>query len=128
MVPANAGGASGPAMVPRSTVLLFWASWCAPCRAEVGDIAALRQAAEPMDVLVVPIEPGRTDRTLLPGLSSDQIHEPAGGGLNLMLRLTGGAAAALPVSVALDAEGRVCGVHRTRLTQAVVAGWRRRCS
>lgn len=113
--------------VPRSTILLFWASWCAPCRAEVRDIAALESAAAPMRVMVVPIEPRGAWRDLLRALRPDQLYRPREGGLALMQRL-GGPSPALPLSVAIDADGRLCATQRVAVSPATLTRWRGRCA
>lgn len=124
---ATASAPSRAVVPPPSTILLFWASWCAPCRAEVADIATLERAAAPMRVVVVPVEPRSAWRGLLRSVRADQIYLPLEGGLTLMQRLTGGSAASLPVSIATDSERRICGVHRVAVTRAIIEHWRDRC-
>lgn len=80
-----------------------------------------------MRVVVVPVEPRSAWRGLLRPLRTDQIYLPPESGLTLMQRLTGGGAASLPVSIAIDGERAICGVHRVAVTRAIVERWRDRC-
>lgn len=112
--------------LPPSAVLLFWASWCAPCQAEVRDIAELERAAAPLRVVIIPIEPRRQWQPLLRSLRPDQMYLPPEGGMTMLQRLTGGRAA-LPVSIAVDADGRICAIHYVGVTAALLERWRTIC-
>lgn len=112
---------------PPSSILLFWASWCAPCRAEVADLVAIERAAAPMRVLVVPVERSRASRQLLRDLPERNLFLPPEGGLALMQQLTN-RAASLPVAVAIDAQGHVCAVQYHGVNRADAENMARRCN
>ena len=67
----------------RQVVLVFWASWCPDCRAEVPEFKAMHAAADPSQVAFVSVSFDRTFDTLvnfvnenyLPGV---QLFDPAG--------------------------------------------------
>ncbi len=67
----------------RNVVLIFWASWCPDCRAEVPQLKALNAAADPEKVAFVSVSFDRTLEALqtyvaenyLPGV---QLYDPAG--------------------------------------------------
>ena len=67
----------------RKVVLLFWASWCPDCRAEIPELKALDAAAQPDKVAFVSVSFDRSFETLcqfveenyLPGV---QLFDPAG--------------------------------------------------
>lgn len=67
----------------RKVVLLFWASWCPDCRAEIPELKALHAAAQPDKVAFVSVSFDRSFETLcqfveenyLPGV---QLFDPAG--------------------------------------------------
>lgn len=67
----------------RQVVLVFWASWCPDCRAEVPQLKALNAAADPEKVAFVSVSFDRTlealqtyvDENYLPGV---QLFDPAG--------------------------------------------------
>lgn len=67
----------------RQVVLVFWASWCPDCRAEVPQLKALQAQANPEKVAFVSVSFDRTlealqtyvDENYLPGV---QLFDPAG--------------------------------------------------
>ena len=67
----------------RKVVLVFWASWCPDCRAEVPELKALQASADPSKVAFVSVSFDRTLEALqtyvaenyLPGV---QLFDPAG--------------------------------------------------
>ena len=67
----------------RKVVLVFWASWCPDCRAEVPELKALQASADPEKVAFVSVSFDRTLEALqayvaenyLPGV---QLYDPAG--------------------------------------------------
>ena len=67
----------------RQVVLVFWASWCPDCRAEVPELKAMHAAADPSKVAFVSVSFDRTFEALttfvkenyLPGV---QLFDPAG--------------------------------------------------
>lgn len=67
----------------RKMVLVFWASWCPDCRAEVPELKALQASADPEKVAFVSVSFDRTLEALqnyvnenyLPGV---QLFDPAG--------------------------------------------------
>jgi peroxiredoxin len=67
----------------RSVVLVFWASWCPDCRAEVPDLKQMAASADPSEVCFVSVSFDREFEALqkfaaeqeLPGV---QLFEPAG--------------------------------------------------
>jgi peroxiredoxin len=67
----------------RKVVLVFWASWCPDCRAEVPELKALHAVANPEKVAFVSVSFDRTLEALqtymaenyLPGV---QLYDPAG--------------------------------------------------
>lgn len=67
----------------RHVVLLFWASWCPDCRAEIPDLKALHAQSDPKKVAFVSVSFDRAfedlrqfvDENYLPGV---QLFDPAG--------------------------------------------------
>lgn len=128
------GGQAGVALAhedvqpPRAAVLLFVASWCAPCHGELRALPEIVAAAAPMRVFVVPIDAARgTDRMMKRVPDDRRWRLPPAAATTLMRRLAGGAPG-LPTSVAIDASGAVCTVVREPLSPARAVAIRRRCA
>lgn len=124
--------AAGPAAAasgryPPRTILLFVASWCAPCHGEIAQLPRLTDAADPYRVLVVPMDRGRTTVAMLRGVPTGQRWVPDPVALAAIRDELMRGTAGLPFSVAIDGNGRACGEHRGVLTPARVDAMRREC-
>lgn len=67
----------------RKVVLLFWASWCPDCRAEVPEIKAMQAAADPSKVAFVSVSFDRTFEAFKTYVQENylggvQLFDPAG--------------------------------------------------
>ena len=67
----------------KTVVLVFWASWCPDCRAEVPDLKAMAAAADPAKVAFVSVSFDRSFDTLLAfarenALPGVQLFDPSG--------------------------------------------------
>lgn len=112
--------------LPRPAIILFWAAWCAPCRAEVAQIGALSKAAAPIPVIIVATDASRSTRTLLGGLDPARVRFPANGG-DVMALMPGGSAG-LPAAMAFDAQGRPCATIQGAVDVALLREWRTLCT
>lgn len=113
--------ASTPAYPPH-TLILFVASWCAPCHAELRQIDAIASAAAPVDVRVTPVDRSGGTAALLRDVPPTRIWRSAQA-VSIFTRSNG----ALPFSVMTDAKGRPCATHDRALDPASVIAMRRRC-
>lgn len=91
-------------------VVNFWATWCAPCRAEMPTLAALQEELGPEGVRVATIATGRND----PAAMERFLTEAGAEALPLWRDPTQALARdmgvlGLPVTVILDREGREIG-------------------
>lgn len=112
---------------PAPAVLLFWAAWCAPCRAEIRDLENIRRMAAPLPVIIVAAEGDARSRALLRALPDEAVRYPADAATDVMSLIPGGGAA-LPAAMAHNVEGVICGIRRGVVTSADLVEWRDRCA
>lgn len=124
--PALVDGVGRERALPHPAIVLFWAAWCAPCRAEVDDIDTLQNAAAPLPVIVVSIDSVAASRRLLAHLPVAQTRFPSGSDdvLGAMMPDGGGI---LPAAIALDADGRICRRRQGTVDAEILRAWRRAC-
>lgn len=109
-------------------VVVLWASWCTTCRAELERLPLLAQAARPLAISTVAIDPPERARSLMVrrGMSTLRAYadrrDP-----RTVLDSWGGPGAALPVAVALDSHGQVCGRKLGLLGTDQLRAWAQRC-
>lgn len=120
-------GAAAPTYPPRA-ILLFVASWCAPCHGEIAALPRLSEAAGPWRVLVVPVDRSRATAAMMAGVPVAQRWTPDAARMAAMREDLFGDTAGLPFSVAIGGDGRPCGAHRGVLSLARVAALRAGCA
>jgi len=118
-----------PARYPPETVLLFVASWCAPCHAELAHLAEIGRGARPFRVLVVPFDDSRATRTMLETVPPSQRWQPDRATQRRLAAEVERRSAGLPFSLAIDRDEHVCAAHAEALdaakTAAIVLACRR---
>lgn len=98
---------------PRA--LNLWATWCAPCRAELPAFDAVAERVEGVEIVGVNVGDSSTQAVELVeelNLSFLQVLDP-NATLQQTLRITG-----LPATIFVDANGSVVEVHSGELTEA----------
>jgi thiol-disulfide isomerase/thioredoxin len=108
----------------RIVILDFWATWCAPCLAEVPTLQRLRRAHDPARVALIGISLDTLDRRGLiawlnrQGVTWTQVHDRRAynGDLPRQFQVVG-----LPTSYVFDGEGRLVAsnLRGDRLLRAV---------
>lgn len=88
-------------------VVNFWATWCAPCVAELPSLAALSKTLAPQDIAVLPLSSDRGGASAVNAFYSK--HNISG--LPVLLDPKGAASRAwqtrgIPTSVIIDKQGR----------------------
>lgn len=112
---------SGPA------VILLWATWCASCIGELKRIPRLEEAARPLPIVTLAIDPPERARGALERAGIDPRNAFADpGDPAVVLAKWGGTA--LPLAVAVDRHGKVCGRKRGLLGTDQMKLWAKSCS
>ena len=90
-------------------VVNVWAMWCAPCRTEMPTLAALAQAYQGADLLVLPINVDATSDQIAAGTTFIDDHAPlpfySDPTFQLPFELPG--KGAMPQTVLVDRKGRI---------------------
>ena len=116
-----------PVRYPARTILLFVASWCAPCHGELRQLPAIAGGAGPYRVLVVPIDRGRATDAMLRAVPVEQVWRPDAARMAEVRGELLAKTAGLPFSVAIGGDGRPCALHRGGMTAERARGMRTEC-
>lgn len=103
-------------------VLNFWASWCAPCREEMPDLAALRTQFQPSGVEFVGIAIDNP-ANVAQFLQQQPVNYPiliGEGAAHSLARQLGNPSGALPYTIVLDRDGSIALSHLGRLPRATL--------
>jgi hypothetical protein len=122
-------GAAPAPIGPPESILLFVASWCAPCHGELARLDAIGRGAQSYRVLVVPFDDSRATRAMLERVPPAQRWQPDRGTQRRLAAEVAHRSAGLPFSLALDRDAQICAAHAEALdaasAAAMVAGCRR---
>ena len=103
-------------------VLNFWASWCAPCREEMPDFAALRMQYRPKGVEFVGIAIDNS-ASVAQFLQRQPVNYPiliGEGAAHSLARQLGNPSGALPFTIVIDRDGNIVLSHLGRLPRATL--------
>ncbi|WP_375381877.1 TlpA family protein disulfide reductase [uncultured Sphingomonas sp.] len=130
-VPSDAPRPLTPGEPPLAgpAVVVLWASWCAACKAELARLPQLATAAAPLPVKTLALDSPDRALALLrqrgqPTANAYADDRPP----RTVLDQWGGPGTALPIAVALDAQGRICGRKLGLLGTDQLHDWAARCS
>lgn len=109
-------------------MVVLWASWCASCKAEIARLPRLADAAAPLPIHTLAIDPpDLARRTLLERGQPIAGAYADGRSPRAVLDAWGGPGAALPIAVALDRDGKVCGRKLGLLGTDQLKEWAAKC-
>lgn len=112
---------------PAPSLVMLYAPWCAPCRAELKTYPALAAAAAPLPLIVVVTDGGPGDGTRLTAIPRERRRVWPRSSAAL-LRLWPDDAAGLPFAAMIDLRGRTCAVRNGGLNPGTVAAMRAECA
>jgi thiol-disulfide isomerase/thioredoxin len=112
---------SEPARLPPETVLLFVASWCAPCHGELARLPQIARSARPYRVLVVAFDDSRATRAMLAPVPAAQRWQPDRTTQRRLAAEVERRSAGLPFSLATDRGAGICAAQAEALDAAQVA-------
>lgn len=108
-------------MGPPESILLFVASWCAPCHGELARLEAIGRGAQPYRILVVPFDDSRATRAMLERVRPAQRWQPDRATQRRLAAEVARRSAGLPFSLALNSEAQICAGHSEALNAASAA-------
>jgi hypothetical protein len=114
-------GAASTPIGPPESILLFVASWCAPCHGELARLDAIGRGAQPYRILVVPFDDSRATRAMLERVPPAQRWQPDRATQRRLAAEVERRSAGLPFSLALDRGSQICAGHREALDAAGAA-------
>ena len=107
------------------TVLMFGASWCAPCIAELRNIATLASGARPDRIVIAWTDKDIRRYTLaMPG----NVEIASGPDAQRMARQYASDISGLPYSVMIDGQGRKCAEWTAGLSSEAISRMRVICA
>lgn len=106
---------SDAARLPPETVLLFVASWCAPCHGELAGLSEIARGARPYRVLVVAFDDSRATRAMLAAVPAAQRWQPDRATQRRLAAEVERRSAGLPFSLAADRDAHICAAHAEAL-------------
>jgi thiol-disulfide isomerase/thioredoxin len=119
-------------VAPRLTgpaVIVLWASWCQPCLAELQRLPKLMAAAAPLPIVTLAVDPPDMARQTLTDRRMPLANAFADGrDPRVVLEAWGGKGSALPIAVAIDRDGKICGRKLGLLGTDQLKEWAVRCS
>jgi len=115
--------------MPRPAVILLWAKWCAACTAELRRTPQLADAARPLPLLTLAIDPPQIARAAL-GAERLDLHKAFADDRSpeRVLADWGGGRITLPLTVAINRDGQICGRKHGLLGTDQLKHWSRTCS
>jgi thiol-disulfide isomerase/thioredoxin len=100
-------------------VLNFFATWCAPCRAEMPELNRFAKSQISSPVRVIGIDAGEKEEQVASFLRDTEVHFPVGVDEGSVVKLYG--VETYPITVVIGADGRIVLYETGRIANAEVA-------
>ncbi|WDF70918.1 TlpA disulfide reductase family protein [Novosphingobium sp. KACC 22771] len=111
----------------KPSVIILWATWCGSCVAELRRIPRLQQVAGHLRIATLAMDPPERARVVLEREGIDTANAFADSGQpRAVLAKWGGIM--LPLAVAVDGHGQICGRKRGLLGIDDIKRWALSCS
>lgn len=117
------------AEVPHPAIVFLWATWCVPCSRELPLALRMATAGAPLPMVTLALDPSEQAAARLESMKLPKDNAfAAPGDPKTVLEKLGGTPAMLPLALALNSKGEICGTRHGLLGIEQLHAWAKACS